>query len=73
MTEHFLGKRNHVVQVKAPLACRRRVRHAMPPARNVAVLSMNHLIVNKKAAGRLQDPADVEKLEAILASNTKER
>jgi hypothetical protein len=34
---------------------------------------MNHLIVNKKAAGRLQDPADVEKLEAILASNTKER
>ncbi len=40
---------------------------------NVAVLSMNHLIVNKKAAGRLQDLADVEKLEAILASNTKER
>lgn len=38
----------------------------------VAVLSMNHLIVNKKAAGRLQDLADVEKLEAVLASNTKQ-
>lgn len=30
-----------------------------------AVLSLRHLIVNKRAAGRLQDLADVERLEAI--------
>jgi hypothetical protein len=30
-----------------------------------AVLSRRHLIQNKKAAGRLQDLADVEKLEAL--------
>jgi hypothetical protein len=31
----------------------------------VPVLSRHHLIANKKAAGRLQDLADVERLEAI--------
>jgi hypothetical protein len=31
-----------------------------------AVLSLAHLIVNKRAAGRLQDLADVERLEAIV-------
>lgn len=31
----------------------------------VAVLSVKHLIVNKKAAGRLQDLADVERLEEL--------
>ena len=32
------------------------------------VPSLPHMIVNKKASGRLQDLADVEKLEAILKS-----
>ena len=31
----------------------------------VAVLSVHHLIATKKASGRLQDLADVERLEAI--------
>jgi hypothetical protein len=30
-----------------------------------AVLSLHHMIANKKAAGRLQDLADVERLEAL--------
>jgi hypothetical protein len=38
---------------------------------SVSVISLDNLIANKKAAGRLQDLADVEKLEAILNSNTK--
>jgi hypothetical protein len=32
----------------------------------VKVIHINHLIQNKKAVGRLQDKADVEKLEKIL-------
>jgi nucleotidyltransferase DUF2204 len=32
---------------------------------NVPVLSRRHLIANKKASGRLQDLADVERLEAL--------
>ena len=32
---------------------------------NVPVLSRTHLITNKKASGRLQDLADVERLEAM--------
>jgi hypothetical protein len=31
-----------------------------------AVLSLSHLIRNKKASGRLQDLADVEELEKLL-------
>ncbi|MHB1329791.1 MAG: hypothetical protein ACYC2K_16455, partial [Gemmatimonadales bacterium] len=31
-----------------------------------SVLSAQHLLANKRAAGRLQDLADVERLEAIL-------
>jgi hypothetical protein len=32
----------------------------------VSVLSLRHLVINKKASGRLQDLADVEQIEAIL-------
>lgn len=32
----------------------------------IAVLSMRHLIQNKRAAGRLQDLADLERLEELL-------
>ena len=32
----------------------------------IAVLSIHHLIQNKRAAGRLQDLADVERLERLL-------
>jgi predicted nucleotidyltransferase len=35
---------------------------------NVPVISLEDLIVNKKASGRAQDLADVEKLEAALRS-----
>lgn len=31
-----------------------------------AVLSLEHLLVNKRATGRLQDRADVERIEALI-------
>jgi hypothetical protein len=34
----------------------------------VSVLSRHHLIVNKRTAGRLQDLADVERLEELAGS-----
>jgi hypothetical protein len=37
---------------------------------NVPVISLEDLIVNKKASGRTQDLADVEKLEGALKSTT---
>jgi hypothetical protein len=36
------------------------------------VLSRAHLIANKKAAGRLQDLADVERLEAMERDRAEE-
>jgi len=38
---------------------------------SVPVLSRHHLIVNKKAAGRLQDLADVEWLERLASGREK--
>jgi predicted nucleotidyltransferase len=38
---------------------------------DVPVISMSDLIANKRASGRMQDLADVEKLEAIEASMRK--
>lgn len=40
---------------------------------SVPVLSRRHLIVNKKASGRLQDLADVEQLEQLDAFPLKHR
>jgi hypothetical protein len=36
-----------------------------------AVLSRDHLIKNKRAAGRKQDAADVERLQAVAGKRTK--
>lgn len=38
------------------------VSHADQPA---AVLSREHLIANKRASGRMQDLADIERLEGV--------
>lgn len=37
-----------------------------------AVLSLEHLLVNKRATGRLQDRADVEQIEALLGRRRDE-
>jgi hypothetical protein len=49
---------------------RMQIRFADQPA---AVLSRNHLLKNKRAAGRKQDAADVEWLESASGKHTKDQ